>query len=822
MEIVIPPRDHGKATFRYTWDKDGTVRNLEALERIQEGDEPESAPEDIRPTTAKTGTTRRVRNSMAAWPFHRATTSNVTSIPITSNFRRPTWQPKSFFKTSDDSASTYSRSIVPDYVVNYIRGETPETLARRKEQRNWGERNVMITPKRETFYSRAAEFEDPFASTTDLSPNGPSENRYDNEWRQRGLRRFLEGWRAGVVFNILLSTLIFLVALVCFAVAVSKAKSISEIAIFTGSCSMTSNINIGTHIVINVCAIVLLAGANYIFQVLSSPTRLEVVAAHKNKRWLDVGIPSIRNLLQVSGFRSSLAIVVILVAVATHVIYNAVISTSRTGLDYDVVFVTETFLSGAPFSNATNNEGGLSRLELLALQDAASQKDLVNLTTTTCLQEFGGAFETSFDAVMLVIDIDVTNSSLVQIDKPGTSLHVYSTNSNDDDDIMALDGSAVLYCLAREGSAPQTCAVNANILMLGIVALLNLVTLFIMAVVLTRSSLEPLVTLGDALRSFLRNADVTTDNNCLLTKTDVSRGRWNLREAKYFIPKPHWWISTPSASRWFLFMFSWLLITAPATVALAVLLMAANPSAGLPLLTAFGTATPHTTFLLPSPVSTDQMALLSAAPQLLLAILYLTTNSLLTTYWLSHELSLFSVSPRPLRVSADRVGAQTTSLYLTLPRPVSWFLLMLFATMGYVLSQAVFPAIIDITPASSSTTPSSTSDRTTAISLSTQALLALVALLLVLAMTVISLGFRQAPSASGDSVEKGNPLALRGGSCSAVLSAKCHTDLSEVDHDIWRKQISWGVVGEGLNIEVGHCAFSAVGVGAVDGGRLYA
>lgn len=28
MEIVIPPRDHGPSTFRYTWDENGEVQQM--------------------------------------------------------------------------------------------------------------------------------------------------------------------------------------------------------------------------------------------------------------------------------------------------------------------------------------------------------------------------------------------------------------------------------------------------------------------------------------------------------------------------------------------------------------------------------------------------------------------------------------------------------------------------------------------------------------------------------------------------------------------------------------------------------------------------
>ncbi|KAL2020919.1 hypothetical protein VTK56DRAFT_7806 [Thermocarpiscus australiensis] len=84
---------------------------------------------------------------------------------------------------------------------------------------------------------------------------------------------------------------------------------------------------------------------------------------------------------------------------------------------------------------------------------------------------------------------------------------------------------------------------------------------------------------------------------------------------------------------------------------------------------------------------------------MLLAALYFAVNSLVTVSTSSRTRPRAArparpAPPRPLRVSADAaVGAQTTtSLYLTLPRPASWCLMVLFAGMAFVLSQSFFVA----------------------------------------------------------------------------------------------------------------------------------
>lgn len=482
------------------------------------------------------------------------------------------------------------------------------------------------------------------------------------------------------------------------------------------------------------------------------------------------------------------------------------IYTSQSGVDYDAVFITESFLQGASFSNDTAyNSAGLSQSDLLDLQSAAVQSKLVNLTAEGCGRQFGGTFETTYDAVLLVVSDSNSDTALIQTGRSRTSLETKRSLSARDE--VTIDGSLVPYCLARENTS-QTCDVMVSLPLLGSVAFVNLVTLVAVVIILTRPKFDPLATLGDAIRSFLRFADATTEGSCLLPKSDVERGAWGFREPRHFTPRSHLWFSTPSLSRWFLTIVSWIVIAVPTAVAFALMMVSDPQGLSVP----FGTATPYTAFLLSMPLKNAEAALLTSLPQLLLAILYLTVNALLTTYYLSHEFSLFAIGPRPLRVSSDPVGAQTTSLYLTLPRPVSWMLLLIFVGAGFVLSQAVFPAVITF----------SGSSPIVAVSLSTQALVILIGLLALLLFIVLGFGLRRAPPATlADGNETGgNPMVLPGGSCSAVISARCQPTMDEFEP--WKQPLIWGVVTEAMGIQEGRCGFSIQNVGAIDSGRAYA
>ena len=258
------------------------------------------------------------------WPFQSIVTETDISSPVTSQFpRRATWQPKH----GDDDSESAMGNIIPDYVVNYIRGETPETVARRKRNKGKiGERGVDIAHQHEPHESRVADFEGFYEEGTvrgsygaGCDEEGGELTDFREKRQRRGERRPFEGWRYGVAINVLLSVLIFTVGIVCLILTLAKTSAAGgEAVVYAGSCTTASTINWALHAATSVLALVLIAGANYVFQVLSSPTRPELAAAHEKKEWLDIGIPSVRNFPHIGGSRNLLAVIVLLSAVLTH------------------------------------------------------------------------------------------------------------------------------------------------------------------------------------------------------------------------------------------------------------------------------------------------------------------------------------------------------------------------------------------------------------------------------------------------------------------------------------------------------------------------
>jgi hypothetical protein len=278
-----------------------------------------------------------------------------------------------------------------------------------------------------------------------------------------------------------------------------------------------------------------------------------------------------------------------------------------------------------------------------------------------------------------------------------------------------------------------------------------------------------------------------------------------------------------SYPRWIATFSIWIISAGRAAAGLAYTLTF-DPAARL---SPFGTPSPHALIPLPPTTPAAAAAVIASLPQLFLALLYLATNSLLTTYYLSHESSLFATGPpRPLRVSADPAGAQHSSLYLTLPRPISWALMALFMGMSFVLSQSFFAVAVNLVevPLSGNTLHEITASGAPpiiALGLSGVGLLTLLAALVVLAVGVVGLGLRRAPPVGLVNGEMcGNPMVLPAGSCSAVLSARCHPLARE--KGLWRKPVMWGVVRDGAGFGASHCGFTAGRAGEVGAGRNYA
>ena len=88
-----------------------------------------------------------------------------------------------------------------------------------------------------------------------------------------------------------------------------------------GSCSKMSNINTGVHVVINVLSTLLLGASNLCMQLLVAPTRSEIDKAHARFKWLNIGVPSIKNLRYIDRHRVRICLLLAISSLPLHFLY---------------------------------------------------------------------------------------------------------------------------------------------------------------------------------------------------------------------------------------------------------------------------------------------------------------------------------------------------------------------------------------------------------------------------------------------------------------------------------------------------------------------
>lgn len=127
------------------------------------------------------------------------------------------------------------------------------------------------------------------------------------------------GWRGGLLAAIGICSLVLLLNILLAVLAAIVWKPEDGISTaFTGSCRTAARWTTSLHLLINLFSSALLGASNYSMQRLVAPTRKEIDHAHAKKRWLDIGMPSIRNVAYINRWRALLWILLALSSVPLH------------------------------------------------------------------------------------------------------------------------------------------------------------------------------------------------------------------------------------------------------------------------------------------------------------------------------------------------------------------------------------------------------------------------------------------------------------------------------------------------------------------------
>lgn len=356
----------------------------------------------------------------------------------------------------------------------------------------------------------------------------------------------------------------------------------------------------------------------------------------------------------------------------------------------------------------------------------------------------------------------------------------------------------VAFCMSEV--VPETCSYSGNIPILQVVIVCNAIKIGVMLFVALCLRDDPLITIGDAIQSFLDHVDETTKGHCLYSKRDVIRNkRWGLDqsfESKVCDFKTRKWCSAVSGRRWTLVLGSLTFAIIVVSILLSLAINALESTAqsiwtiGLGKvnsaaiirgwdLSTFGTETERIM----------KAILVANTPQAVFSFIYLQINGLLTSMWLSQEWKGFEFTRKTLRVSKPK-GKQRSKHFLQLPYRAAIPMLVVGGFMHWLLSQSIFLAVV-----AEYGNDGGLIDPTTVgtCGFSPLAIIFVIASCACLMIAVIVLGQRK--------FKGGMPLA---GSCSAAISAACHRP--DWDEDASMQPVQWGVVQDSFSHGgIGHC-----------------
>ncbi len=345
------------------------------------------------------------------------------------------------------------------------------------------------------------------------------------------------------------ATLVLIFNVLFTIIATSQHKTNAGIAtIKEGDCDATKRIDVWLHLLINILSTALLGASNYCMQCVSAPTRGDVDRAHAQHKWMDIGVPSVRNLWRISWPRKALWCFLFISSVPLHLTYNSVVFPGTSMSDYDMFMVSNDFLGNTVFDNQPTLTGWhilddqLGRLKYMH----DSLGNLQTLSPRKCFETFNAPIASAWTGVLVVSTyqntsnplLDATSSAFDRGDSGSGDTKefecandVLSTCNKADmaaagtdscfwigyvphsvDDSAPLDSEwcfPVSQCLGQK--AIEYCSLRFRVPIMAAVIACKIIKVLCMAVLLWRvwkSDDIPLVTLGDAMASFLNDPGV--------------------------------------------------------------------------------------------------------------------------------------------------------------------------------------------------------------------------------------------------------------------------------------------------------------------------
>ncbi|KAI1443085.1 hypothetical protein F5Y02DRAFT_226996 [Annulohypoxylon stygium] len=436
--------------------------------------------------------------------------------------------------------------------------------------------------------------------------------------------------------------------------------------IYEGDCNKVKTLDQWLHLLINFLGTGMLSASNYCMQLQAAPTRQDIDRAHEAEayrrdpnhsegRWLDIGVPSLRNLRYISNWRRVGWVLLAISSIPIHLMYNSAVFQSLASNDYTIAVVKDSFVNGSSWNltTAENNRRGdygwdESRVNpsnrnyteiIQDMQDNVMGVGWEALNVSACYALYNDYFTAQGNGVIFVKnDTGSEDDSLLMYVSIIPRSDDWAKNMwaamNGSDNFIArgTDDTVTTWYLGLKQYEVASCRVQSPDTIVnhcrfeyssGImltVCVLNFAKASVMLFIWTlrkwqereRSDEDKVIlyTVGDAIASFMRKPDPTTANMGLATKDEFIRRRpWKNhlvkqplvlnREARKWEKKDKFWFTAASIRRWFILLFLCCLTILVAAILLGVSFTSLhhrNFSTSIPALyeLGFGQLTPYT------------------------------------------------------------------------------------------------------------------------------------------------------------------------------------------------------------------------------------
>ncbi|KAL5333717.1 hypothetical protein BJX70DRAFT_405924 [Aspergillus crustosus] len=683
----------------------------------------------------------------------------------------------------------------------------------------------------------------------------PDVQRPGSRKDRRSRRRRIGGWKRTLYFGAIWACTILTLNLVMVIWASTRRLPEGSSVLYAGDCSRTKQISSGVHVLINIMSTGVLGASHFAMQCLSAPAREDVDRAHAEKRWLDIGVPSMRNLFRIPRMRRWMWLGLVASSVPLHLFYNSTVYSTISVNSYNV-FVGNSSIGSLGSSNvrivhddrySSSWEANSEEVSSQRMLASAHANNLTRLSPLDCITAYATSWQSKYAGVTLISSaFDGSDSDANSDSNSMSPLHIVVqqlaprpadsqqdpygwicqsapnmpvTNRRCQSDLQTVkqkadsaegwvvDGYKIDYCLVEE--TPEKCTLEYSLALSIVVIAMNVVKIGIVLLTIGILRANPLLTLGDAIASFLRVPDESSRGVPLLTKeVVVKKGLPGFRDEipKSFNPHPTRRWTSVSLERWAFSSFMYI-----SSVILAFILLIyglAKIKAPKQDLWTSGFATIDTRTMISTyywPTSLTTNSLVANLPHLIFSSLYFLTNSILTTMAISTEWSSFAVKRTGLRVSTPAKGEQRRARFLSLPRRYSLPLLGVSGVLHWLMSQSIFLVRVLARDSFQGRDPSRD---TTTVGYSPPAIVTGLCVGVLLPMGVVGIAVRLFKS--------GMPVV---GSCSFAIAAGCHprgafekdtSSTYDVGSDgdeklgVECKMLQWGV-----EAGTADCAFSA-------------